>query len=96
MPVWLVAVGGDADAELVQSGKHFVFHVAGGEAVFELDVTDRCDRVGAAGGFGADLAEARVADVSLLDHVGDGANRVFDGNVVVEAGWTVDVDVRNT
>ena len=48
---------------------------------------------GAADGFGADFGEADVADVACLDHVGDGADGVFDGDVRIEACGAVDVDV---
>ena len=51
------------------------------------------DGGGAADGFRADFAETDVADVACLDHVGDGADGVFDGDVGIEARGTVDVDV---
>ena len=48
---------------------------------------------GAADGLGADFGEANVADVACLDHVGDGADGVFDGDVGIEARGAVDVDM---
>jgi hypothetical protein len=46
-----------------------------------------------ADGFGSELAQADVTHVAGLDHVGDGSDSVFNGDVGVEAGGAVDVDV---
>ena len=46
----------------------------------------------AADGLDADLGEADVAHVALLDEVGDRADRVLDRHVRVEARGAVDVD----
>jgi hypothetical protein len=51
------------------------------------------DGGGAADGFGTNFTQADVADIPGLDHVGDGADCVFDGDVGVEPGGAVDVDV---
>ena len=48
---------------------------------------------GAADGLRPHFREADVAHVAGLDHVGDGADGVFDGHVGIEARGAVDVDV---
>ena len=52
-----------------------------------------CTACGAADRLGADLRQADVADVAGLHQVGDGADRVLDRHVRIEARRTVDVDV---
>ena len=49
--------------------------------------------MGAADGVGADFGQADVPDVAGLDHVGDGADRVFDRHRRIEPRRPVDVDV---
>jgi hypothetical protein len=51
------------------------------------------DGLGALDGFDADFRQADVADVTLLDQVGNGADGLLNGDARVEARRPVDVDV---
>src|SRR5579871_1126061 len=53
------------------------------------------DSGGSAYGFRSNLRQADVADVAGLDHVCNGTDGVFDGDIRVEASGAVDVDVFN-
>ena len=63
------------------------------QRVLDLHVADRVDRVRAAQRVGADLREPDVADVALLDELGDRPDGLLDRHVRVDAGRAVDVDV---
>src|SRR5690606_15450746 len=62
-------VGGDADAQLTGGGQDLLLEGAGDQRVLDLQVADGRDRGGPADGVGADLAEADVPDVPLLDQL---------------------------
>ncbi|MCY1238681.1 hypothetical protein D9M72_514330 [compost metagenome] len=51
------------------------------------------DGGGATDGLGPNLGEADMADISSLHHVGDRTNGIFDRNVGIEPGGTIDVDM---
>ncbi|MGX1269837.1 hypothetical protein RKD18_003031 [Streptomyces phaeoluteigriseus] len=68
----------------------------GDQRVLDLEVGDRGGGGGPADRLGADLAEADVPDVSLLDEFGDRADGLLDGDGRVEPGDAVDVDVLDT
>lgn len=87
------AVGGDGDAQFAGGGQDLVLDAAGDQRVLDLEVGDRGGGGGAADRRGADLAEADVPDVPLLDEFGDGADGLLDRDVGVEPGDAVDVDV---
>ncbi len=87
------SVGGDGDSEFVEDGKDFGFGRAADEGVFNLQVDDGVHGGGAADRLGANFAEADVAHVPGLDHVGDRADGFFNGDVGIEPGGAVDVDV---
>jgi hypothetical protein len=70
-----------------------VLDAARDQRVFDLQVGDRVHGMGLADGLGADFRQADVAHIAGLDHVGDGADRVLDRHVRVQARRAVDVDV---
>ena len=70
-----------------------VFDPAAHQRIFELDVGNGVDGVGAADGLGADLGEADVADMARSDEIGDGADGLLDRHRGIEAGRAVDVDI---
>jgi hypothetical protein len=46
-----------------------------------------------ANGVGADLGKPDMADVSCLHHLGDGADRLLDGDVGIKPGRAIDIDI---
>ena len=86
-------VGGDPGPELAADGQDRVFEVAAEQGVLDLQITDGCHGRGSADRRRADLPEAYVAHVALVDQVCDRADGVLDGHGRVEAGGAVDVDV---
>src|SRR5262245_38039008 len=54
------------------------------------------DRARAANGLAADLGEAEVFDVTLLDQILDGKCGILDRHVWVEPRWAIDVDRVHT
>jgi len=66
---------------------------AADEGVLNLEVNDGVDGGSAADGFGSDLRETDVADVSGFDHLGDGSDGVFNGHGGVKTCGAIDVDV---
>ena len=76
-----------------QVGRICILDAARDQRIFDLQVDDRMDGCGPADGVGADFGQADMADIAGLDHVGDGADRVFDRHVRIEPGRAVDVDI---
>ncbi len=88
------AVGGDADAELAAGSAGRRPRCRARSAQYSICRSAiGMDGGGPADGLRADLRQADVADVAGLHQLGDGADRVLDRHVRVEAGRAVDVDV---
>src|SRR5262249_32167986 len=86
------SIGRDTDPELPAGREDFTFNTPRDQRVLDLQVCDRVHRLGAPDGLRADFREADVTHVSLLDQVGNRADRVLDGYVRIETRRTVDVD----
>src|SRR5262249_13589366 len=72
------AVGRDADAEFAAGGQDAVLDVAAEQRVLDLQVADGRDGGGPADRVGADLGQADVTHVTLVDHLGDRTDGVLD------------------
>src|SRR5262249_51691132 len=87
------AVGGDADAQLRQHREDLGLGSTADDCVFDLQIRDRVHRVRATDRICPDLGEPDRAHVTCLDQVGDGANRLLDGDRRIQAAGTIDIDV---
>src|SRR5690606_11030570 len=87
------SVGGEGDAQLTGGRQDLLLHGAGDQRVLDLQVRDGRGGGGPADGVGADLAEADVPHMALLDEFRDRADGLLDGHVGVGTGDAVDVDV---
>ena len=76
-----------------QVAKNLVLDAARDQRILDLQIADRMDLGGAADGVGANLGQADVTDEPGLDHFGDGADRVLDRHVGIDARRPVDVDM---
>ena len=74
-------------------GKNLGFGSAADQRVFDLEIADRMDRLGAADGVRSHLRQADGANVPGLHQVGDRADGVFDRNRRIEPSRPIDVDV---
>ena len=85
-------IGDKANAKLAQCRQDLVFDVARPQGIFGLQGGQRMHSVGAADGTRASLAESEVADLALFHQAGHGADRVFNGDVRVDAMDIVEID----
>ena len=86
-------VGDEPDPELAQQRQDLLLRVAGPERVLGLQRRDRVGGVGAADRLGRGLGEPDVADLALLDELAEGADRLLDRRLGVDAVLVVEVDV---
>src|SRR5262249_23399101 len=86
------AIGRDADAELAAGLQNVALDAARDQRIFDLQVGDRMDRVGAAGGFPARLGAAELLYVTLLHPLAERADGLFDRHVGIEPRRTIDID----
>src|SRR5688572_22367741 len=87
------AVRHKRDAELAQQRDDLRLKVARPQRIFRLHGRERVDRMRAADGVGAGLAQAEVAHLALLDEARHGADRLLDRRLRIDAVLVVDVDV---
>ncbi len=63
------------------------------QRIFDLQIDYRMHRVRAADGVCAHFRQADMPDIAGADHVGDGADGVFDRNGRIQPSRAVDIDV---
>jgi hypothetical protein len=81
------------DAQFPGGQEDLLLYAAGEERVLDLHVGDGMDRVGPAQRGRADLGQADAPDVSGLDQLAEGADRLLDRHFGIGPSGPVDVDV---
>ena len=85
-------VGHEPDPQLAQQRDQLGLGVTGPQGVLGLQRGDRVHRVGATDRLGSGLREPDVQDLALGDQLGEGADRVLDRGVRVDAVLVVQVN----
>ncbi len=87
------AVRHDADAQFARGGQNLILDVARPQRPLGLHRHDRVGGVRPAQRAGARLAQSEVANLSLGDQLGHGADRLLDRHAPVQPVLVVEVDV---
>jgi hypothetical protein len=85
-------IGHERDPKFIDQRQQLPLRIAGPKGVLRLQGRDRVDRVGAADGVEAGLAEAKMVDLALFHETGHGPDRVGDRHLRVDPVLVVEVD----